>query len=219
MTDLSLPAAHRAALAFVDEVGVQGWASATLDGAALRAGMTLADLVAAGGDRWSLLGHFGRAIDQAAIREAEADGGSQAVRDRLFGLLMARLDALTPHREGIAALARAARTDPGLAAFFACRLPRAIGLLAEVAGVRTTGLAGQARVRALSALYLSVVRTWLDDDSEDLGPTMKALDAALARAERWAGRFDMPFAKRASPVPPAPTSQSSPDTGPEPQFM
>jgi hypothetical protein len=203
------PEAAKAAAAFIDEIGTQGWATATLEGAARRAGLAVGDLVAAGGDRWGLLDLFGRHVDSAAAREADAEGGSQAVRDRLFGLIMARFDVLTDHRDGIRALMRGLRSDPGLAAYFACRVPRAMRVLADAAGVETTGPLGSARVHALTALYLSVVRTWLDDDSEDLAKTMKALDEALARAERWAERLSNPFGKRASRTGDA--SPASPD--------
>jgi hypothetical protein len=35
----------------------------------------------------------------------------------------------------------------------------------------------------LTALYLYTVRTWIEDDSEDMAKTMAALDKNLERAE------------------------------------
>ena len=52
----------------------------------------------------------------------------------------------------------------------------------------TGGLFGPLRVEGLAALVLQVSRTWLADGDE-LAATMKALDGALERAERWAARL------------------------------
>jgi hypothetical protein len=57
----------------------------------------------------------------------------------------------------------------------------------EAAGLSTAGLRGRLRVRALAVLYLSVLRVFLRDDSEDLAKTMAALDRRLRQAEPWLG--------------------------------
>ncbi len=167
-----------------------GWRATTLDAIAQEAKISATDIALQTGGRFDILSAFGKRADRIALKEADEEGGSQAVRDRLFALLMARLDALAPHKAAVRQLARASRSDPGLAAFFVTQLPRSLRLIAEVAGVDTSGLIGAARVKALCALYLGVARRWLDDDSEDQGKTMAALDKALARANRWENQFD-----------------------------
>jgi len=174
----------RLAAAFVDLIGEAGWSRATLAEAAARSGVPLAGLALEGGGRFDLLDAFGRHLNAQALADAEAEGGSQAARDRLFALLMVRFDALQPHRAGVAALQRAARSDPGLGLFFACRLPRALALLVEAAGVATAGPRGAVRVAAVTAAYLGTVRVWLHDDSADMAATMAALDKGLARLSR-----------------------------------
>jgi hypothetical protein len=57
----------------------------------------------------------------------------------------------------------------------------------EAAGVSTAGLRGRLRVRALAVLYLSELRVFLRDDTEDLSKTMAALDRRLRQAEPWLG--------------------------------
>jgi AcrR family transcriptional regulator len=164
-----------------------GWPATTLEAIAREAACSVAD-VAVHGNRFNLLAAFGKATDIAALKAADADGGSQAPRDRLFDIFMARFDALDDHKSAIKMLGSASRRDPGLAAFFVCRLPRSMEQLASAAGVTTSGLLGTARVKALAALYLGVVRVWLTDDSEDMAKTMAALDKALARAHSWEAR-------------------------------
>ena len=60
--------------------------------------------------------------------------------------------------------------------------------IAAAAGIATGGVLGIVRVEALAVLVAQVSRTWLDDADPDLAATMKALDTALERAERWANR-------------------------------
>jgi ubiquinone biosynthesis protein COQ9 len=189
MTDAS-ESLTKAQDALLDLIGKSGWHAASLAATAEAADVPLADLLGLAPTLFDLLEGFGQRMDIAAIRAAAADGGSQAVRDRLFDLIMARFDGLLPHRDGVRALAKAAATDPGLAAFFICKLPQSMARLLDAAGVLTTSMTGRLQVHALGPIYLSVVRVFLDDDSADLAKTMAALDKALARAEVWAKRFN-----------------------------
>ena len=53
----------------------------------------------------------------------------------------------------------------------------------EAAGAPPRMPFGLLRVKLLAGIHLSVMRVWLQDDSEDLGRTMARLDKAL---KRWA---------------------------------
>ncbi len=57
----------------------------------------------------------------------------------------------------------------------------------ELAGLRAHGLRARLQRRALLAVYLQAMRTWLADDSSDLAKTMAELDTLLRRVERLAG--------------------------------
>jgi ubiquinone biosynthesis protein COQ9 len=166
-------------------IGRDGWPAATLDAVARESEVSLSEIATHFANRFDILAAFGKRADIAALKDADEGGGSQAVRDRLFDLIMARFDAMAAHKTAIDTLMRNARRDPGLAAFFLVQITKSMGLLASCAGVDTAGIVGSARVKALSGLYMNVVPTWLRDDSEDLSKTMAALDKALARADRW----------------------------------
>jgi ubiquinone biosynthesis protein COQ9 len=181
---------------YLQLIAEAGWPGATLSALAAKLETPLARVIERHPTRFDLLAAVGRWADLKAVAGADGEGGSQAVRDRLFELIMARLDALSAHRPAVRALMRAARLDPGLAGFFARQLPRSMTTLAECAGVDASGVLGGLKVKALTALYLSVARTWLEDESEDLAKTMAALDKALAQAESWANRI--PQSMRAS---------------------
>lgn len=195
----------------------QGWHNTTLQGIAATAGIPVWQLVLSAGSRFDMLAKFGRRADIAALRALDGADPGLTTRDRLFDLIMARFDAHQPYRGAIRRLADATRTDPGLAAFFACHLPRSLRVLADAAGVNVSGLSGMAKVQALTCLYLSVARVWLRDDSPDMARTMAALDQALGRAERWCDRLGLrsrqTAAAGAAPPPPPPPY---PAGGPQP---
>ncbi len=180
-----------------------GWRGATLRAVAEAAPCAMADLVARYGDYYGLLNAIGEQATLAALQETDASGGSQAIRDRLFEVLMARLDALQDYRPGIRALLPEQARDPVLAAWFAVKAPVHMARIAAAAGVQTHGLRGLLRVQGLTFLYLRVARVWLNDETEDMARTLKALDQALAQAERWAHRLDRMATSVPSPAPKA----------------
>jgi hypothetical protein len=191
---------------FMDAIADDGWEAPLIERTAALAGLSVAEVSAELGDRWRALRLAGRGYDAAAL--ASAGDVTLGVRDRLFDALMSRYDAMLPHRAAIERLQAAARRDPGLAAFFAVQLPRAMARIADACGVRTTGLRGLATVQGLTLLHLDVTRAWIDDSSGDLSATMKALDERLAQAEGWAQRLRV--ASAASAAAPAPSADPPP---------
>jgi AcrR family transcriptional regulator len=180
----------KASDALMSLVAEQGWEKSTLNLVADRAGLSLADLAAEVQNRFDLLDYFGQHINQRALKIAEEEGGSEAVRDKLFATLMARFDILAQYKPAIISLSKSAQRDPGLALYFAHKIRTSMSLFLEAAGVNTATLQGRVRASGLGLLYGKVVRVWFKDDSEDLAKTMKALDAALADAERWGKRLN-----------------------------
>ena len=146
----------------------------------------------------TILVRFGRLADQAALADAAADG---PVRDRLFDLLMRRIDTLQSHRAGVLALLRALPAEPPTALLLALATRRSMRWMLDAAGVPTAGVRGELRVRGLVAVWLWTIRAWRADETEDLAATMAALDAALA-PRRTGGRMAR-LAQRARPEPPA----------------
>ncbi len=129
----------------------------------------------------ALLIAFGQQIDRRTLAIDPDDYAGEPVRDRLFDVIMRRLEALGPYKDSLNALAGGLRRDPFV---LPCLLPsfrRAMTGMLVVAGVEMTGPLAHARGLAFSAAYLSVVRTWLKDHSPDQGETMAALDKALDR--------------------------------------
>lgn len=177
----------------------KGWRGVTVGSAARAAGLPLARARERFPGRPAVLLKFGRLADQAALEEAPGDGPA---RDRLFDLLMRRIDSLQSHRAGVLALLRALPSEPPTALLLTLATRRSMRWMLDAAGIPTRGINGELRVRGLCAVWLWTVRAWRSDETEDLTATMAALDAALRRAEQaaeWLGWG----ARSATPSPPA----------------
>ncbi|HVG52225.1 MAG TPA: TetR/AcrR family transcriptional regulator, partial [Xanthobacteraceae bacterium] len=58
------------------------------------------------------------------------------------------------------------------------------------AGISAAGPKGMLRAQGMALMFAGVVRTFLNDEDEDNGQTMAALDRALASGQRWSGLLD-----------------------------
>jgi ubiquinone biosynthesis protein COQ9 len=170
-----------------DLAGRTGWSRLSVAAAATEASLPLARARARFPGRHSVLSRFGVMADQAALVDTAPDSST---RDRLFDMLMRRIDVLQEHREGLLALLRYLPTDPPLGILLALATRRSMRWILEAAGVSARGLRGELRVRGLVAVWLWTVRAWRADESADLSATMAALDHALRRAEQAAGWLD-----------------------------
>jgi ubiquinone biosynthesis protein COQ9 len=136
-------------------------------------------------NRCALLRGFGALADQAAL-DGIAEG---PIRDRLFDIVMRRIDVLQAHRGGVIALLRALPFDPAAAFVLATASLASMAKLLHGAGIEAGGIKGALRTKAMLAVWLWTVRAWQSDTSEDLSATMVALDQALTRAEQAEATF------------------------------
>lgn len=164
--------------------GEHGWNAVSVAEAARRGGLSLAQARERFPSRAVILIKFGRLADQSALGDPPKEG---SVRDRLFYLLMQRIDALQTNRPGMLALLRALPSHPKTTVLLGCATRRSMRWMLEAAGVSARGLRGELRIRGLVAVWLWTVRAWQSDETADLSQTMAALDTALNRAEQAAG--------------------------------
>lgn len=170
--------------AFMGLAAERPFAAIDLPTIAERAGVGLADLRDAFDGRLAILADFSRRLDREVLENEEEPDPDAAARDRLFDVLMRRMDGLVPHRGAVKRLWQAAARDPALAAFLHADAARSMQWMMAAAGVRTGRgrLAAIARVEGLVVVWLNALRAFVDDD-EDLGRTMAALDRGLRRGE------------------------------------
>ncbi|HEV2957135.1 MAG TPA: TetR/AcrR family transcriptional regulator [Xanthobacteraceae bacterium] len=157
---------------------------------ARRAGLTLADCRAEFRSVLAVLAAYTKEIDRQVLAGGDADTAEEPPRERLFDVLMRRLEALAPHKAAIRSLARSAARDPALAFALNGLTVRSMQWMLTAADIGAAGPKGILRGQGLALLYASVLRTWLDDEDAGLARTMAALDRGLARGARWAGLLD-----------------------------
>lgn len=162
----------------------KGWRDLSLADVAAAADIGLGDLYEHYRSKEAILDAFLERVDRQVLQGLGTELVDEPVRDRLFDLIMRRLDALEPHREAVRAILRDRSSDPLEMAAGGISLLRAMTLTLEAAGISTAGVSGLVRAQGLAAIYLSTLRTWLHDETEDKAHTMAALDRSLQRADR-----------------------------------
>ena len=199
-----------------DIAAEQGWSRLSVAEAARRAGVELAQARARFPNRVAILVRFGRLADQTALTGV-MEGGS--TRDRLFDMLMRRIDVLQAHRAGMLALLRHLPFDPLTALLLAGASVNSMGWMLDAAGLPAGGAFGRLRAKGLFAVWLATLRAWQGDDSADLSATMSALDRALQRAAKLESFLpqtrrdadDLPSAAPVVDVPEDQQDRQSPD--------
>ncbi|HEY7665190.1 MAG TPA: TetR/AcrR family transcriptional regulator [Xanthobacteraceae bacterium] len=155
-----------------------------------RARISLSDLRGAFGSALAILGAHVKAIDRAVLAGSASDMEEEPARERLFDVLMRRLEILAPHRAAVRSLLRSAARNPGLAFALNGLALRSQQWMLTAADIDAAGPRGMLRAQGLALLFARVLRTWVHDDDPGLARTMAALDRALARGQRWSGLFD-----------------------------
>jgi AcrR family transcriptional regulator len=162
-------------------IAEHGWSRLSVAEAARRADLPLSDMRARFPCKLTVLMRFGTRADQLAVTGALIDG---PVRDRVFDIVMRRIDALQANRPGVLALLRDLPRDPLTALALAHASMRSMAWMLEAIALSTSGLRGDLRTKGMLALWLATLHAWRRDESEDLSATMAALDEALNRAEQ-----------------------------------
>ena len=157
---------------------------------AARAGISLAQLRGEFPSALAILAAHMKAVDRAVLAGDFSDMEEEPVRERLFDVLMRRLEALAPHRQAIRSLLRSARRDPPLALALNGLAVRSQQWMLAAAGIDASGPRGMIRAQGLAVLFAPVLRTWVRDEDPGLARSMAALDRALARGQRLAGFLD-----------------------------
>lgn len=168
-----------AALVMIAEDGLAGF---TLQGVAGRLAVPVAQVVGLFADRFAVMDAAFRRLDGQMLDGITREDEAEPVRDRLFDIVMRRIDALKPHKATLERVMHDGWKDPAMMVGLTVLMRRSLGVMLEAGGVSVRGLGGQLRLKGMGAVVLMTMRAWLSDDSPDMAKTMKALDKALDRA-------------------------------------
>jgi ubiquinone biosynthesis protein COQ9 len=129
-------------------------------------------------------------IDEQVLKDLSPTEGLSP-KDALFEVLMARFEAAEAYKPIMKVFWREWIHTPEDAPVLACQGYSSMTWMLEAAHLKSGGLKGLLQTQGLLVLYLLTLRTWLEDDSPDLGQTMVFLDKNLTRLERFAPFLEM----------------------------
>jgi len=152
-----------------------------------RAGIKLSQLRAEFGSTLAILAAHIKEIDRVVLAGGDADMSEEPARERLFDVLMRRLEALAPYKDAVRSVMCSARRNPGLCFALNALAIRSQRWMLVAAGIPASGPRGALRAQGAALMFARVLSVWVDDDEEGLDRTMAALDRGLASAERWVG--------------------------------
>ena len=167
------------------EIATEGWRNLSLAAVAASAGLPVVRVYRLFGSKYAILRGLYRRIDELVLADPPPAEADERPRDRLFDLLMRRLDSVRRYRPSLEVLGRELWGDPVAAGCAGRSLLRSMRWMLEAADISTGGWRGAVAVRLTTAAYLSAMRVWQRDDTPDLAPTMAALDARLRWIEGW----------------------------------
>lgn len=158
------------------------WDEIELGDIATEADVPLAKLRGLFPSKLAMLGGLTRIVDDAVLAGRSDDLAAEPVRERMFDLVMRRLDALAPYKAGLRKIAPVIRRDPlAMAALNRGAVSSWRYMLAS-AGIATEDALGGVRVQGAVLLMARVSEVWLDDDEPELSRTMARLDRELKTA-------------------------------------
>jgi AcrR family transcriptional regulator len=180
----SPPARDAIVQALMRLAATRPWTDIEVTDIAREAGVSLTEFRDLFPSKGAVLGAFSRMIDKEVLEGTTDDLAGEPVRERVFDVMMRRIDALTPYKAALQRIFDAVRGEPlTLAALNQVALNSQRFMLAA-AGVSTEGPLGLLKLQGAAVVFANTLETWLDDDDPALARTMARLDRELKRGER-----------------------------------
>jgi len=185
-----LPPREAAVEALMRLAAEQPWNDIEIGDIAREAGLSLAELRDLFPSKGAVLGGLTRIIDRKVLEGDSAGLEEEPTRERLFDVLMRRLDAMTPYKPALRRIAYALRGEPlSMVALNGVMLNSHRYMLAA-AGIDTEGPLGQLKLQGVVIAFARVTQVWLDDDDPALARTMAKLDKEIRNGERLMERAE-----------------------------
>ena len=169
------------------------WRDITLTDIAEKAEVSLAEARAHLRCKGDALRLLARRIDEKLLESVEREPPEGEPIDRLFDVIMRRLELLAPYR---AAVRRLLAQPVSVLADCPVLAPGALvsqRWMLAAAGLEKPGVEGCVKTAGLELAWLKTLRAWVDDDDPGLAKTMAALDKALRNGETWLKRLEVPM--------------------------
>jgi len=154
------------------------------------AGVSLAEFRGEFASPLAILAAHIKDTDRVVLAADFSDMTEEPPRERLFDVLMRRLEAMTPYREGVREALAWLRREPVAALAMNQVSTNSMRFMLEAAGIEARGAAGAVKLQGLALAWGRVLQIWLDDDDPALSKTMVELDRMLTRGERAVAGLD-----------------------------
>ncbi len=185
-----LPPREAAVEALMRLAAEQPWNDIEVGDIAREAGLTLAEFRDLFPSKGAVLGGLAKMIDRTVLEGDSSDLADEPTRERLFDVLMRRLDAMAPYKDALRRITFALRGDPlSLMALNGVALNSHRFMLAA-AGISTEGPLGRLKLQGVVIAFARTVEVWLDDEDPALARTMAKLDKEIRGGERFMERAD-----------------------------
>lgn len=176
--------------ALMELAATRDWDAIEIADIAGAAGITLAEFRSAFPSKGAILAAFSRRIDLAVLEGSVADLLEEPARERLFDVMMRRIDALTPYKAALRRIMPAILRDPLAAAAMNGVALNAQRFMLAQAGIATEDGLGPIKVQGAVIAFARTLETWFHDDDPGLSRTMARLDKELRRGEMVMCRAD-----------------------------
>jgi AcrR family transcriptional regulator len=177
--------------ALMELAGERSWDDITISDVAARANVSLATFRDYYPSKGAVLAGFSRRIDHIVLEAADGgDLASEPPKERLFDVLMRRLDALAPYKLGLEAVVDWSRRDPLAATALNQVVVNSMRFMLEAAGIDSEGPVGAVKLQGLAVAWARILRVWFRDDDPGLATTMAALDRELTRGSGFVARAE-----------------------------
>jgi len=161
------------------------WRDVRLGDIAAEAGLDLADLAKTASGKADIVRRFSRRTDRALLQSLKRQPVEGDPHDRLFEVVMRRLEILMPHRTALASILEAPAGHPAGLLMLAGSAATTQSWMLAAAGLEEDGPAGLVKQGGLACIYARTLKVWLRDDDPGLARTMAALDGDLRDGARW----------------------------------
>ena len=168
------------------------WQDVRMRDIAAEAKMSLSELSAHVASKTDIISLFARHVDQAMLDSLENEPVTGNPNDRLFDIIMRRLEHMEPHKAAIRSILAQPTNAPTDYLPLAGSLLRSQGWILTAADLEGSGTTTGMRVGGLAFVYVRTLRTWVNDDDAGLAKTMATLDRSLRDGADWMKRLEAP---------------------------
>jgi ubiquinone biosynthesis protein COQ9 len=163
------------------------WHEITMAAIAQQSELSIAAVMRDAPSKAAILRDFSRDIDEAMLLVFEKYPAEGEAHDRLFDVIIRRLEIMQPYRTVIGSVLKRRIGDPGEAAIMLQSVAATVGWIAAAAKVEEEPAWQSLGRIGLGRAYVKAVTAWVGDDDPGLSRTMAALDRAL---RDWAAFSD-----------------------------